>query len=113
MPFGVRLCAARGLQELQVETDSLSLAKIMQGRQHSPWRLQQEVDDLLRYQQHIREITHCYREANKPTDYLANWGQMRGMIEFLIAKVNCRPLSVGRLTWIVWVTLIFVRDLYD
>ena len=36
------------------------------------------MDDFPRYQQHFREITHCYREANKPADYLANWGAYAG-----------------------------------
>ncbi|XP_027169553.1 uncharacterized protein LOC113769290 [Coffea eugenioides] len=72
--FGVRLCVARGLQDLHVESDSLVLVQILQGTHGCPWRLQREVDELLSFKHHFHEITHCYREANKPVDYLANLG---------------------------------------
>ena len=72
--FGVWLCVARGLQDLHVESDSLVLVQILQGTHGCPWRLQREVDELLSFKHHFREITHCYREANKPADYLANLG---------------------------------------
>ena len=32
------------------------------------------MDELLSFKQHFREITHCYREANKAADYLVNLG---------------------------------------
>ncbi|XP_071924664.1 uncharacterized protein [Coffea arabica] len=72
--FGVLLFVARGLQDFHVESDSLVLVQILQGTHGCPWRLQREVDELLSFKHHFREITHCYREVNKPADYLANLG---------------------------------------
>ena len=66
MLFGVKLYVARGLHELRVKAGSLGLVRILQRIQDCPWRLQREVDELLRYKQYFQEITHCYREASKP-----------------------------------------------
>ncbi|XP_071916199.1 uncharacterized protein [Coffea arabica] len=74
MAFGVQLCVARGLHDLYIETDSLVLVQILQGKRGCPWRLQRELEGLLRYKRYFREITNCYRETNKPADYLANLG---------------------------------------
>ena len=48
--------------------------QILQGTHGCPWRLQREVAELFSFKHHFREITHCYRKANKPADYLANLG---------------------------------------
>ena len=74
MAFGVQLCVERGFQDLHIEADSLVLVQILQGKRGCPWRLQREMNDLLRYKRCFRAITHCYREANKPVDCLANLG---------------------------------------
>nr|XP_027072034.1 uncharacterized protein LOC113696849 [Coffea arabica] len=74
MACGVQLCVARSLHDLHIKVDSLVLVQILQGKDACPWRLQREVDGLLRYKRYFGDITHCYREANKPTDYLANLG---------------------------------------
>ncbi|XP_027118404.1 uncharacterized protein [Coffea arabica] len=74
MLFGVRLCVARGFQELHVESDSFVLVQILQGTHGCPWRLQRVVDELLSVKPHFHEITHCCKEANKSADYLANLG---------------------------------------
>ena len=66
MAFGVQLCVAHRLHDLHIEADSLVLVQILQGKHGCPWKLQWEVDELLRYKQYFWEITHCYREANKP-----------------------------------------------
>ncbi|XP_071928157.1 uncharacterized protein [Coffea arabica] len=57
MLFGVQLCVAQGLHELHVESDSLSLVRILQESHSCPWRLRQEVDELLSYKQYFRGIT--------------------------------------------------------
>ncbi|XP_071922581.1 uncharacterized protein [Coffea arabica] len=74
MAFGVQLCVTHGLHDLHIEADSLVLVEILQGKLGCPWRLQWELEGLLRYKRHFREITHCYREANKPANFLANLG---------------------------------------
>mgnify|MGYP004717184735 CR=1 FL=1 len=50
----------------------LFLAKMVQRCFACPWKLQRDLEELLRYRQHFQAISHCYREANKPADRLAN-----------------------------------------
>ena len=57
---------------MHIEADSLVLVKMIQGYYSCPWRLQSNLEELLKYKHHFRVITHCYREANKPADRLAN-----------------------------------------
>ena len=76
--FGVKQCADRGYMELHLELDSLTLVRIILGDHACPWRLQVQLDDLPRFQSLFQSVTHCYREANKPSDRLAKMGANRG-----------------------------------
>nr|XP_027064499.1 uncharacterized protein LOC113690699 [Coffea arabica] len=75
--YGVRQCVARGYTQLHLEVDSLTLVQILSGGHACPWRLQVEVDEILRLQSLVRSITHCWREANQPADRLAKLGAIR------------------------------------
>ncbi|XP_027090440.2 uncharacterized protein [Coffea arabica] len=72
--FGVRLCLERGYTDLHIEADSLVLINMVQGIYACPWRLQQDMEELMTYRPHFRGISHCYREVNRPADTLANIG---------------------------------------
>ena len=74
MLFGVRQCLLCGYDALHVETDSLVLANMIQGTSACPWELQGELEELLQYRHSFQAISHCYKEANKPVDQLANSG---------------------------------------
>nr|XP_027082465.1 uncharacterized protein LOC113704792 [Coffea arabica] len=52
--------------------------KIIQGKTRCPWRLRGNLQDLLKVKRFVREVSHCFREANKPADRLANIGADSG-----------------------------------
>lgn len=60
--------------DLHIEADSLVLVGMVEGRFDCPWRLRENFEELLRYKHHFQVITHCFREAIKPADRLANFG---------------------------------------
>ena len=72
--FGVRLAISRGYVNLHIESDSLGLVQIIQGTVQCAWRLRRDLQDLLEDRRCFREVSHCFREANKPADRLANIG---------------------------------------
>ncbi|XP_027122034.2 uncharacterized protein [Coffea arabica] len=72
--FGVRLGVSRGLVRLHLESDSMVLVRIIQGKVRCPWRLQKELRELQQYGRHFDAVSHCYRETNKPADRLSNAG---------------------------------------
>ena len=95
LAHGVQQCIAWGFLELHLEVDSLSLVRIMSGDQACPWQLQLEVDDLLQHWRLFRSITHCYREANKPSDRLAKWGAVSGEDSLFTTFAILPPLVRG------------------
>ncbi|XP_027171745.1 uncharacterized protein LOC113771356 [Coffea eugenioides] len=72
--FGVRLGVSYGFVKLHLESDSLVLVRIIQGKVRCPWRLQRELLDLQQYRRYFDAVSHCFREANRPVDKLANVG---------------------------------------
>ncbi|XP_071940080.1 uncharacterized protein [Coffea arabica] len=76
--FGVRLAFASGYSNLHLESDSLVLVQIIQGKARCPWRLQGDLQDLLKVSGFVRKVSHCFREANKLADRLANVGADSG-----------------------------------
>ena len=69
--FGVRLGVSRGFVKLHLESDSLVLVRIIQGKVQCQWQLQRELLDLQQYRRYFEAVSHCYREANKPADRLS------------------------------------------
>ena len=63
-----------GYLDLHLEADSLVLVKMIKGEHACPWRLQKEFEELLKFKRLFPVISHCYREANKPANWLANFG---------------------------------------
>ena len=47
---------------------------MIRGCYSCPWKLQRDLEEVLKYKDHFWVITHYYREANTPTDRLANIG---------------------------------------
>ncbi|XP_071912305.1 uncharacterized protein [Coffea arabica] len=69
-----RLAISRRYVNLHIESDSLGLVQIIQGIVQCPWRLRRDLQDLLEDRRCFREVSHCFSEANKPADRLANIG---------------------------------------
>nr|XP_027062765.1 uncharacterized protein LOC113689142 [Coffea arabica] len=93
--YGVKLCVDWGYRELHLEVDSLILVQIISAELACPWRLQVELDDLLQHQSLFRSITHCFREANKPSDRLAKMGADRGRDVLFESFAELPPMARG------------------
>ena len=79
LTFGVSLAIASGYANLHLESNSLILVQIIQGKARCPWRLQGDLQDLQKVSRCVRKVSHCFREANKPVDRLANVGEDSGL----------------------------------
>ncbi|XP_027172427.1 uncharacterized protein LOC113772083 [Coffea eugenioides] len=71
---GIRLAVDRGYSALHIESDSLVLVQIIRGTVRCPWQLQRGLQEVLNAKGLVREISHCFREANRPAYRLANVG---------------------------------------
>ncbi|XP_060202439.1 uncharacterized protein LOC132630860 [Lycium barbarum] len=71
--YGLEWCANKGFGIVLGETGSLLLAKCIKREQKPPWKISTEVEDIQRVVEvHGFNISHCFREANKPADKLAD-----------------------------------------
>ncbi|KAK4732554.1 hypothetical protein R3W88_025542 [Solanum pinnatisectum] len=69
----LRECSNRIMHNVIVETDSLSLKKIIQQSWRVPWEITEKVEEIREIMEKIRtKITHIFREGNNLTDSLAN-----------------------------------------
>ncbi|XP_027169555.1 uncharacterized protein LOC113769293 [Coffea eugenioides] len=57
---GVQLVIARGLANFHLESDSLVLIQLIQGRAKCPWVVQRELQELVQYSHLYIEISHCF-----------------------------------------------------
>ncbi|XP_027062955.1 uncharacterized protein [Coffea arabica] len=61
-------------KQLMVESDSLVLIKILRNDDQCPWTISYEIEQCCEFSQGSIQFKHCYREANKVADVLANVG---------------------------------------
>lgn len=62
-----------GWQNVEVETDTLTIKNIIQRIWRIPWEIAEMMDVIIREVQHQHvTIKHIYREGNQITDYIAN-----------------------------------------
>lgn len=99
---GVQLGIARGLANVHLESDLLVLVQIIQGRVKCSWVVQRDVQELLRYSRHYKEISHCYREANKPADRLLKLGADSGELIVYDSFLDLPRLVRGDVTLDRW-----------
>ncbi|KAM3395414.1 hypothetical protein P3S68_004420 [Capsicum galapagoense] len=71
--YGVKWCIANNFQSFCAETDSKILVDMVNKSQVPPWRINDEVKELVR----LKDLTgfnlgHCFREGNQVADKLAN-----------------------------------------
>ena len=109
---GVQLGIARGLANVHLESDSLVLVQIIQGRVKCPWVVQRDVQELLRYSRHYKEISNCLREANKPADRLSKLGADSGESVVYDSFVDLPRLVRGDVTLDRWGCPSFRRGRY-
>ncbi|CAN4089322.1 unnamed protein product [Withania somnifera] len=73
MLFGIKWCINNGHNMIIGETDSLPITKCIRREWKLPRRILNiisEIQELV--EEHGLEINHCFREANKTADKLAN-----------------------------------------
>ncbi|XP_027181778.1 uncharacterized protein LOC113780162 [Coffea eugenioides] len=71
---GLLLCTHKGFTSVSIQVDSLVLIGILQRKFQYPWRVRKEVQKIRAMVPDTTQITHCYREANRVADSLANVG---------------------------------------
>ena len=62
---------------VQVQSDSLVLIGILQRRFQCPWQIRKEVFQIWQLAEGPEQFSHCFREANKVVDILANEGLLQ------------------------------------
>lgn len=71
---GIDAAIRVGVNKLVIQSDSLLLVRWIQDRRGCPWRIEpllDEVFEALKFLNHWK-ISHVYREANRPADWLAS-----------------------------------------
>ena len=74
LAMGFRLCFQKGFTDVSIQVDSLVLVGILQRRLQCPWVIRREVDQIWGMITDVARFSHCYREANRVADSLANVG---------------------------------------
>lgn len=71
--YSLRECKSRHFQNVIIETNSLSLKKIIQKAWRVPWELAEKVEEIREIMQLVSAtITHIFKESNGLADSLAN-----------------------------------------
>ena len=77
---GLRLCVHKGYTQVRVQSDSLVLVGILQRRFQCPWHIRREVAHIWQIVDDPGLFSHCFREANKVADILANEGLLHPQV---------------------------------
>ena len=64
----------KGFTNVSIQVDSLVLVGILQRRLQCPWMIRREVKQIWDMVEDATHFAHCYKEANKVADRLANEG---------------------------------------
>nr|XP_027066533.1 uncharacterized protein LOC113692333 [Coffea arabica] len=71
---GLRICGQKGVTDVSIQLDSQVLVGILQHRLQCPWHVRGEVRQIWSLVRDPSRFSHCFREANKVADALANVG---------------------------------------
>ena len=69
---GLKFCNRMGLSQVEVETDSMVLLKMVKNRKCTKWNLKKPWSELMALLHLLIKIEHIYREGNQIADLLAN-----------------------------------------
>lgn len=73
MMKGLVFCVEHDIQPLILETDSIMLKNMVEGRWETPWCISTEVEKIRRVMENFNVIIHhIYREGNTLADFLTN-----------------------------------------
>lgn len=70
--FGMHLCKNQRFAHIHIQLDSKMLVDIRSNDTGFPWTVTRDIQELKSF--HFNSVSHCYREANRITDGLANLG---------------------------------------
>uniref|UniRef100_A0A3Q7IMX9 RNase H type-1 domain-containing protein n=1 Tax=Solanum lycopersicum TaxID=4081 RepID=A0A3Q7IMX9_SOLLC len=93
--FGLNWCKNRGYDIVWGETDYMLLTIWIKKEWRPPWALEnqiQEIQKLVDY--HGFNISHCFREANKPADKLA--ALSHGLVGYMSSTPSRNFLDILR-----------------
>ncbi|XP_071909825.1 uncharacterized protein [Coffea arabica] len=71
---GLRICGQKGVTDVSIQLDSQVLVGILQHRLQCSWHVRGEVRQIWSLVRDPSRFSHCFREANKVADALANVG---------------------------------------
>ncbi|XP_071902237.1 uncharacterized protein [Coffea arabica] len=74
MLTGLRMCVKQGFVTVDLQSDSRVLVGIIQRRFRCPWQIRPEIEQIWDLAATGVRVSHCYREANRVADILANVG---------------------------------------
>lgn len=80
--LGMLLCEILNIQDIMVECDNLILINILNGLAATPWKLRLAFKQIDKIRHRVTRFQHCFREANRVADALANYGQSNRSIFF-------------------------------
>lgn len=82
----VKYCENEGLNNMILETDSLTLKNIISNKWRTPWAHASKIVEIQRtISKHNIQVHHVFREANKLADYFANLAlEQHGLLKFMI-----------------------------
>ncbi|XP_060182117.1 uncharacterized protein LOC132611756 [Lycium barbarum] len=91
---GVNICKDFGLPRVVVESDSLLIINILNGRLKLPWKIREIMSKIMRDTSHGEFVfIHIYREGNSTADMFANWGE-DSKISFIFTEATSLPSKV-------------------
>ncbi|XP_059277807.1 uncharacterized protein LOC132031987 [Lycium ferocissimum] len=80
--YGLKWCANNGINLVWGETDSLLLVKCIKREWKPPWKIAKEIQQIQNLvEENGFNISHWFREANKPADKLASFSHSTNGIQ--------------------------------
>ncbi|XP_060203034.1 uncharacterized protein LOC132631475 [Lycium barbarum] len=93
--YGMKWCISNGFRNIILESDSLIIINMLEGKINIAWELQDSIDTIKQLLSQTNYIAqHCYREANQVADALAKWS-MNGQEEIVFEIKNLPKEAVG------------------
>ncbi|KAK4352242.1 hypothetical protein RND71_027760 [Anisodus tanguticus] len=93
--YGVKWRMSNGFRNIILESDSLIIINMLEGKINIAWQLQDSIDTIKQLFSQTNYIAqHCYREANQIADALAKWSK-NGQEEIIFEIKDLTKESAG------------------
>ena len=74
MLIGLQICVKKGFVNVGFQSDSQVLIGVLQRRLRCPWQIRHDIEQIWGMVEEAAQFSHCFREANRVADILANVG---------------------------------------